>query len=253
MGSEQRQGLAGSLLFHGLLAVVLFFWKINEPAVEPEFIEVSWGTSSVAGIASMAANSPLPAGPVLSAPSPARSLALPERRFQQDQDLLTLPPRTKLDVADLPVGSRPASAESRTLRKELLTNNALGAKENPGKGGRGTTAAENLGKGSGPEARGTSASDIGVAMEWSQGGTRKKLSGALPSYPPGVNVEAQIKIEAVVSPEGAVRSVRPSQKGNARLEEAAMREVHLWTFEPLSPAAPRRDQTCLITFNFRLR
>jgi len=253
MGSEQKQGFAGSLLFHGLLAVLFFFWKINEPLVEPEFIEVSWGESSVAGVATLAANSPPPAGAALPAPSPARSLTLPERKFIQDQDLIALPPKTKLDVADLPVGARPATAETRSLKKEPLLSSTVGSKENPGRSGRGTTAAENLGRGSGPDARGGSASNIGVAMEWSQGGTRMKLSGALPSYPPGVTVEAQIKIEAVVSPDGAVKGVRPSQKGNAKLEEAAMREVRLWKFEPLTSAAPQRDQTCLITFNFRLR
>jgi len=253
MRSEQKQGLAGSLLFHGLLAVLLLFWKINEPLVEPEFIEVSWGASSVAGVASPAANSPLPAGPAVAAPTPARSLTLPERKFLQDQDLVALPPKTKLDVADLPVAARPATTDTRSLKKEPLASSTLGAKENPGRSGRGTTAAENLGMGSGPEPRGGSASNIGVAMEWSQGGTRRKLSGALPSYPPGVTVEAQIKIEATVSPDGGVRSVRPAQKGNARLEEAAMREVRLWMFEPLTSAAPQRDQTCLITFNFRLR
>jgi hypothetical protein len=38
-------------------------------------------------------------------------------------------------------------------------------------------------------------------------------------------VEAQIRVEAVVTPAGTVKSVRPAQKGNARLEDVAMREL----------------------------
>jgi TonB family protein len=92
-----------------------------------------------------------------------------------------------------------------------------------------------------------------MAMEWSGGGTRRKLSGALPAYPAGEANEAQIRLEAVVTPEGKVRNVRPVQKANARMEDAALREVRLWTFEPLPPGVTQKDQTCLVTFNFRLR
>jgi TonB family protein len=92
-----------------------------------------------------------------------------------------------------------------------------------------------------------------MAMEWSGGGMRRKLSGALPAFPAGESNEAQIRIQAVVTPEGRVESVRPVQKGNARMESAAMKEVRAWTFEPLPPGVAQRNQTCLITFNFRLR
>jgi TonB family protein len=92
-----------------------------------------------------------------------------------------------------------------------------------------------------------------MAMEWTGGGTRRKLSGALPGYPAGESNEAQIRLEAVVTPEGKVRNVRPVQKANARMENVAMRAVGLWTFESLPPGVVQRDQTCLITFNFRLR
>jgi len=60
-------------------------------------------------------------------------------------------------------------------------------------------------------------------------------------------------MEAVVTPDGKVKSVRPAQKGNARLEDAASRVLRTWRFEPLPRAFPQRDQRCLVTFNFTLR
>jgi TonB family protein len=90
-------------------------------------------------------------------------------------------------------------------------------------------------------------------MQWSDGGTRRKISGALPEYPRGANVEARITLGAVVLPDGTIKSLKPLQKGNTRLEEAAMKEVRLWRFEPLKSSVPQREQACSIAFNFRLR
>jgi TonB family protein len=90
-------------------------------------------------------------------------------------------------------------------------------------------------------------------IQWVGGGKRKRISGSLPKYPSGSTVEAQIRLEATVAPNGSVRSVRAVQKANARLEEAGIREVRKWRFEPLPRSVKQRDQKCLITFNFRLK
>ncbi len=94
---------------------------------------------------------------------------------------------------------------------------------------------------------------FGYSTSWLGGGTRKKISGALPQYPPGVNVEAQISIVAVVSPDGSVKSVRPAQKANNELENAAMRQLRYWKFEPLRRSAPQIDQSCVVSFLFKLK
>jgi hypothetical protein len=98
-----------------------------------------------------------------------------------------------------------------------------------------------------------SGDSFGYSMSWLRGGTRRKLSGALPKYPAGVNVEAQISILAVVSPEGSIKSVQPAQKANTQLENAAMKELRYWKFEPLRSSAPQIDQSCVVTFNFKLK
>ena len=82
---------------------------------------------------------------------------------------------------------------------------------------------------------------------------RRKLSGALPRYPAGVNTGGQVQILAFVQPDGTVKSVQPMQKVNARLEEAAMKAVRSWKFETLPPTLAQADQTCTITFQFKLK
>jgi hypothetical protein len=100
---------------------------------------------------------------------------------------------------------------------------------------------------------GGSGDSFGYSMSWLRGGTRRRLSGNLPKYPPGVNVEAQISILAVVSPQGLIKSVQPAQKANTQLENAAMKEMRYWKFEPLRSSAPQIDQSCIVTFNFKLK
>ncbi len=119
----------------------------------------------------------------------------------------------------------------------------VGGEGNNG-GGQGGDA-DRFGSGSGDS--------FGYSMSWLRGGTRRRLSGELPKYPNGVNVEAQISILAVVSPDGSIKSVQPAQKANTQLENAAMKELRYWKFEPLRSSAPQIDQSCVVTFNFKLK
>jgi TonB family protein len=83
--------------------------------------------------------------------------------------------------------------------------------------------------------------------------TRRKISGELPKYPQGATVSAQVRIRTVVLPDGTVRSVQPEQKANSLFEEAAMKAVRSWKFEPLGSSLPQVEQTCIITFSFKLK
>jgi outer membrane biosynthesis protein TonB len=90
-------------------------------------------------------------------------------------------------------------------------------------------------------------------IQWIGGGRRKKVSGALPVFPAGVAANAQIKVEAVVAPDGRVRSVRPGQKGNAKWEDAAIRAVQRWKFDKLARSIPQRDHRCVVSFTFSVK
>jgi hypothetical protein len=121
----------------------------------------------------------------------------------------------------------------------------------PGGNGLGTGTGQGIG---GPGNKGTGLGGYpGFSIDWGGGGTRKLVRFNVPKYPSGVNVEAQIKILATVLPDGSIKSLRPMQKGNTALENAAMNEARLWQFESLKPTQPQQEQTCVITFNFELR
>ena len=253
---EDAKGLIGSIIVHLVIGVVLFFWRLDFTLTEPEFIEVSWG--SVANVPAAMPARVSPSGTDGGA-APATllkkgaTLDLPERQFRADDELIHVPIGKKLEVDERPAATRAAVAENPKGMKDRAAGVGLGAKERSATPGRG----ESVGELATPMQAGHTGSDVGasvsVSMQWSDGGTRKKISGALPVYPEGVNVEAQIKIELTVLPDGSVKSLKPAQKGNTRLEEAAMKEVRFWKFEQLRKSSPQRDQTGVVTFNFQLR
>lgn len=253
--SENTRGWLGTIIFHLLVALVLFLWKLDLSASEPEYIEVSLAslgrTSIITPVHPSLKGSSGAMGTPLVAKS--KSIDLPRRRFAADEEVIHVPPSTKMVADEQPARIAGHIAENSAGRKERGVGLGIGRKEKPPVPGIG----EDAGDVSDPRAMMSAGSNVGknvsMSMQWSDGGMRKKLSGALPEYPAGVKVEALIKIEIVVLPDGRVKSLRPVQKGNTKLEEAAMNETRLWMFEPLTKSTPQRDQTCLVTFNFRLR
>jgi protein TonB len=72
----------------------------------------------------------------------------------------------------------------------------------------------------------------------------------LPSYAEKVN--ARIRVQITVNPDGRIVRRIPLIKGNPKLEAAVMDALQRWRFNPLPPAAPQENQTGTITFTFRL-
>ncbi len=253
MQREETAGVVGSLLFHTLVAVLLFFWAIPEPREIPEFVELAWGTASEFPARASGSSGPAESGPSLSRSDATSSLPviLPERKTAKDNDVLPVPPHEKLDVAATPGGRRSETRGREALRRDRPQSAGGKGQTRGSTDGRGNAGSPGEGVGEGPGT--TAGSGVSMALEWTGGGTRRKLSGALPAYPAGESSDAQIRLEALVTPDGRVRNVRPVQKANARMEDVAIRAVRIWTFEALPPGVVQKDQTCLITFNFRVR
>jgi outer membrane biosynthesis protein TonB len=254
--SDDIRGWVGSLLFHVLIAGLLFLWQVNVTTGEPEYLEVSWGT--VAPVAVSVPSTPaLPgsdAGPASPSYSTPRTVDLPERKFpSNDDDVVRVPSGRKMDVPGAPARSRETIAGTVRAQKDRGVGSGMGSKERFATPGRGMYAAAVADPRAGGTAGSGAGNGVSMSMTWSDGGTRKKISGELPEYPAGVNVETQIRIETVVLPDGTVRSLKPALKGNTKLEDAAMNAVRLWRFEPLRRSSPQREQVCSIVFNFRLR
>ena len=251
--SEGKKGWIGSLLVHGIIGIILLLWRVDHSITQPEYIEVSWGSLSNVTVPRAVASRSAPPGGTIQSSSPRSrtSVDLPERTLAANEDVLPVPRTRKLlvDESFHPSGVRAADGVSG--KKE--SSASPGEKEQflveKGTSGVGKVSAPS---GDSPEGSEVGKS-VGFSMQWSDGGDRRLVSGDLPAYPEGVNVEAQIKIEAVVLPGGKVKSLKPIQKANTRLEDAAVSEVRHWVFEPLAKSVPQREQTCLITFNFILR
>lgn len=260
---ETRTGWAVSLVFHAVLLICFLLISVPEMVENQDFIEVIWGAPATSTPGPTLRTESSPASDASSRTTvkrdakaeirpPSQPVILPERRMPDPMnDAVTVPRTEKLDVPE------------ETNRKERVERGGVG--ERDVSGGRGTGERDQIGPptpvsgapmGSGSVSPGVGGDvDKGVtfSIQWTQGGTRRKISGELPKYPSGVNVEAQIKILTVVLPDGTVKSTQPAQKAHTALEEAAMKEVRLWRFEPLRASQPQEEQSCVVTFLFTLR
>ncbi|RPH98045.1 MAG: hypothetical protein EHM72_13120 [Calditrichaeota bacterium] len=82
---------------------------------------------------------------------------------------------------------------------------------------------------------------------------RRILSQVLPTYPPGLQREAVVKIRFWVLPDGRIGQMLPMQKGDPELEALTMKTMRQWRFSPLSPLEEQKSVQGLITFVYKLR
>ncbi len=265
MTPELRIGWTTSIVFHLLLLLLALFMMMPSVTVRTDFVELEWGNLPATKVTATPAPTPatppttVKQAPIVSSKKPTtpaaqRRVALPERRLPDLSDeAITVPRRS--DKLDLP---GPETTPERVDRAPADRLDPVGSRnvampgrvtDRPGSDPLGTSVGEGVGR----PGTGGAGTGVGFDVQWTGGGSRRKLSGDLPAYPEGTNVGAQVRIRAWVLPNGAVRAVQPVQKANTALENAAMKELQLWRFEPLTPAMPQVEQDCIVTFLFRLR
>jgi outer membrane biosynthesis protein TonB len=257
---EHTAGWVGSILFHLLLLLLFFFVKVPELTQQEEIVEISWGgVTSVLQAApsaqpSKGAVAELSSSDARNIAPPTQTISPPERRMPDpSEDILRVPKTEKLTLLEASSNIVDRTPSTSQGERRVEGRRTLGQKELEEAGGLGRDQGAAT-----PSAgihAGSAAIDRGVSfnIQWLDGGTRRKLSGDLPQYPPGVNVSAQIKILAVILPDGTVKNLQPAQKGDQKLEDVAMKEVRFWRFEPLRASQPQVDQRCEITFLFTLK
>jgi TonB family protein len=127
-----------------------------------------------------------------------------------------------------------------------------------------TIVAENLptrwvrrgtGPGSGGGAGGGSGGGIGkstgYSIDWGGTGGRRLLSGLIPKYPDGTDKQMAVVLQFSVLPDGTVEGIVPTRKTDQLLENAAVKALHTWRFEPLPSEMGARTQSGKVSFNFR--
>jgi len=255
---ELEVAWAGSILFHLLLAILLFHSYLPGKLPDVQFVEMTWGMTA-------AVENDLPQSALESAtasegkekiPAEASStVELPARKnLGMPEEIINVPQRQKLGPDESPKAANKATKQTVSDNREPVAK--ITGTERKEKNA-GLTSGDKSTNVTAPYATGTGGGTIGknisFAIQWKGGGTRELLHGDLPKYPPGVNVEAQIKLKVIVTPAGLVKSAQPVQKGNTRLENVSIKEIRLWKFEPLQSAQPQVDQECRVTLNFKLK
>lgn len=132
----------------------------------------------------------------------------------------------------------PAESEKAETESASRTENATAGAAD------GTSGSETGAQGSGSDEKKSSPFNI-------EGLNRRALSAPLPRYAEKVN--ATIKMRITVEPGGRVVQAFPLVKGNSpALEQASIRALLQWRFNPLPANAPQENQTGAVTFYFRL-
>ena len=107
----------------------------------------------------------------------------------------------------------------------------------------GNTGANSGREGEGTEEQKSAPYDI-------QGLNRDATFAPLPAYREKVN--ATIRVQITVDPNGRVIRRIPVLKANPALDQAVMDALARWTFNRLPGNAPQENQTGVVTFRFRL-
>ncbi len=254
---ELKQAWFGSILFHIIVAVALFFTNTAGSLPEPQFVELTWGASvsTLAEIPKTAIETGTPVQANEQPPASSdNSVALPTRtNISSPEEAINLPASKKLEANEGPSSTSTLNKNSAADNREPVASSAVpGSKDTIAGKSSFRTADVSAPIGSGSVA-GSIGDNVSYAVQWTGGGNRELLKGDLPKYPPGVNLNAQIKLRVVVQPRGTIKAVQPLRKGDTRLENAAIKEVWLWRFQSLQSAQPALDQVCTITFNFKVK
>jgi outer membrane biosynthesis protein TonB len=272
MARETTVGWIGSIVFHLVAAAILFFVRPSQPEPQQqEFVELSIGGGLASSLGPMPKGEVLPLGSQPSATpgstampgdegKPAEGVGVDApsmKNIAPSEEVVSMPPTKKMSASDNPVptfgGTKGVADAQREPSASSSTPGFPEGKEGVvGKPGapNGSEVAPPFNEGG---VGGSIASNVSYDVKWVGGGRRDLVSGDLPKYPAGVNVNAQIKLRVVVQPRGTVKAVQPLRKGDTRLEDAAIREVRSWRFQSLLRAEPALDQICTIIFNFKVK
>ncbi|PJA97536.1 MAG: hypothetical protein CO129_00795 [Ignavibacteriales bacterium CG_4_9_14_3_um_filter_34_10] len=104
----------------------------------------------------------------------------------------------------------------------------------------------------GREFYGEGAGKFGLDIDFGGQGIRKIYNYSLPKFPEGVFKEIDVKLRFTILSDGTVGSVVPLIKADTRLEEAAIKSLRQWRFEPLAKNQKNIEQVAIIIFPFRL-
>lgn len=245
--NDRRIGWTTSILLHILLLLIFVLSRLDIRPFELTFTRIEFAPLSTykadegSVLASLESGKPI--------------VELPRRSMLEDESpLLRLPDRPKPIIEAVAPHERPEIVDrvtTQTGRRITLPTEAKGLRERPVieplpvaddwlAGERSQALSEKV------------AGDEMFSISW-EGAARTKLSGALPTFPPGVQRAATIILSFEVSPAGEVVRAAPVTKGVPELEKAALDALRTWRFNTLDPALQQVNQRGEIKFVFKLK
>lgn len=232
-------GLGASLLLHGGLAVLFAFLTASTaPPNQLGYVEVEFGEFSPGQAESFR---PTEQVEETTTPEPQEETPEPEPEPEEPAEKpetkpVNLPEEEQQAEETVP----PTEEETPRPKAEAQPDTAQQAEQQE--------PSEEPGEEAGDPGTGTQ--EEASAPYNIEGLDRDPQRAPLPEYTEKVN--ARIRVQITVNPEGRIIRRFPLRKGNPKLEAAVMDALQNWKFNALPPGAPQENQTGTITFTFRL-
>lgn len=230
-------GLGTSVLLHAVLAgLFAFLTASNPPPTRLGYVEVEFGEFSPGQPVEATEEVEETTAPETQEETPEAEPEPDEPTEEPQTEPVSLPEEeTQTDETVPPTEEETAVAEADTLPDQEQAADQQEPSEEPG------DATGDPGEGAQEEAS---------APYNIEGLDRDPEFAPLPQYAEKVN--ARIRVQITVNPDGRVVRRVPLMKGNPQLESAVMEALQRWRFNALPPGAPQETQTGTITFTFRL-
>ena len=217
-----------SIIIHVIIFLIFLLIKINAYYPPKDFVDVTFGLAGQSG-------SPGILGTDIkkSKKNKKGKTTKKKQTVKQKEKKIELP-RSKTPNKIKIIRSDKNNPKSGVVLKEKTKKTKSIKKGNKGK--------KNIGK-----------NNFGYDIEWGGRGQRRIYSFSLPEYPAGVNKEIDIRLRFTILPDGTVGSIFPLIKADTRLEDAAIKSLRQWRFEPLPLDQRKVVQTAVIIFPYRLK
>ena len=217
----------GTVLFHIIIAVLISFLVVFKPKI-PAVVELDWAGSSGAPNQCISE----------SESEPDKSQESAQSGGEKEKNKIDVPEMKNPSSESIPdVSKEKPKVTTGKTQKKVKTEGSTVAPHRRAKAG----IAGGAGK------------STGYSIEWVGSGSRRLLSGRIPSYPEGTNKELPVTLQFSVLPDGSVTGIIPLLRSDELLEREAVQALQTWRFDPLPPQFEQKPQMGKITFKFVLQ
>ena len=229
-------GLGSSVLLHLALAVLFALWTAREPRpAQLGYVEVEFGNFAPGQPVEATEEVEKTTAPEAREEAPEPEAQPDETSEEPESEPVELPEEEQSDETVPPTEEKTTVPEAEAQPETEQQSDQQAPSTEPGD--------ETGDPGTGAQEEAAAPYDI-------EGLDRDPQRAPLPRYAEKVN--ARIRVQITVNPEGRIVRRIPLRKANPQLEAAVMSALQQWRFNALPPGAPQQNQTGTITFTFRL-